>query len=79
MGSRRLKTNFLEDTHHQFIINDNLGIDIILRANDEGTKYEAFDVFDYENCEYLYTSNDIQLGLLLLKLHGEEVQEYEAN
>ena len=31
-----------------------LDYDIILRVNDNGTKYSSFDLFDYKNQKYLF-------------------------
>lgn len=36
----------MEDKHIQFCL-DGKDYDLILRVNDEGTRYEAFDIFDY--------------------------------
>ena len=41
----------LEDKHIQFLL-DGKDYDLILRTNDEGTAYVAFDIFDYLNQEY---------------------------
>ena len=41
----------IEDKHIQ-INND---FDLILRVNDEGTKYVAYDIFDYTNQEIILT------------------------
>ena len=41
----------IEDTHIQI----NQDFDLILRVNDEGTKYVAYDIFDYKNQEIVLT------------------------
>ena len=49
----------LEDKHLQINLKDDeqkimLDYDIILRVNDNGTKYSSFDLFDYKNQKYLF-------------------------
>ena len=49
----------LEDKHLQINLKDDeqkimLDYDIILRANNDGTKYSSFDLFDYKNQKYLF-------------------------
>jgi len=49
----------LEDKHLQINLKDDeqkimLDYDIILRVNDNGTKYTSFDLFDYKNQKYLF-------------------------
>jgi hypothetical protein len=44
----------MEDKHIQFFL-DGKDYDLILRVNDEGTQYVAFDVFDYEAQEYKFS------------------------
>lgn len=44
----------LEDTHRQFKIGDK-DFDLVLRTNDEGTEYVAFDIFDYDKQETVCT------------------------
>lgn len=41
----------IEDKHIQI----NQDFDLILRVNDEGTKYVAYDIFDYKNQETILT------------------------
>nr|BAR15794.1 hypothetical protein [uncultured Mediterranean phage uvMED] len=55
----------LEDKHIQVNLKDDeqkimLDYDIILRVNDNGTKYSSFDLFDYKNQKYLF-NNKLQL------------------
>ena len=50
----------MEDKHLQINLKDDeqkimLDYDIILRVNDNGTKYSSFDLFDYKNQKYLST------------------------
>jgi phosphatidate phosphatase PAH1 len=40
-----------EDKHIQFTLNGK-DYDLILRVDDAGETYEAFDIFDYEAQEY---------------------------
>ena len=40
-----------EDRHIQFTL-DGKDYDLILRVDDAGETYEAFDIFDYEAQEY---------------------------
>ena len=41
----------IEDKHIQI----NQDFDLILRVNDEGTKYVAYDIFDYTNQKIVLT------------------------
>lgn len=46
----------LEDKHIQLTLDKSLmNYDLILRANDKGTKYIAFDIFDYDNQQIIKT------------------------
>jgi hypothetical protein len=44
----------MEDKHIQFTL-DGKDYDLILRVDDEGKKYTAFDIFDYTSQEYKVT------------------------
>ena len=47
----------LEDTHLQIDLGDEYkqlwDYDVILRANDDGTAYTGFDIFDYKNQNHI--------------------------
>ena len=43
-----------EDKHIQFFL-DGKDYDLILRVDDEGTEYVAFDIFDYYEQEVVFT------------------------
>ena len=49
-----------EDKHIQLNLSEDVekimcDYDLILRVNDEGTKFIAFDIFDYANQKYIFT------------------------
>ena len=43
-----------QDKHIQFFLNGK-DYDLILRVDDEGKEYEAFDIFDYYEQEVVFT------------------------
>ena len=46
----------LEDKHIQLTMDKSLmNYDLILRTNDNGTKYIAFDIFDYDKQQIIKT------------------------
>ena len=46
----------IEDKHIQLNLDKCLyDFDLILRTNDDNTKYVAFDIFDYKNQKTLFT------------------------
>ena len=66
----------LEDKHIQLDLSNTLeksindlllNFDIILRANEDNTKYESFDIFDYKN----------QTMLATIKLDGSKAYTYK--
>ena len=49
-----------EDKHIQLNLSEDVekimcDYDLILRVNDKGTKFTAFDIFDYANQNYIFT------------------------
>ena len=49
-----------EDKHIQLNLSEDVekvmcDYDLILRVNDKGTKFIAFDIFDYVNQKYIFT------------------------
>ncbi len=49
-----------EDKHIQLNLSEDVekimcDYDLILRVNDKGTKFIAFDIFDYANQKYIFT------------------------
>ena len=51
----KLETKHIQLNHDEF--NDALlDYDLILRPNDKGTKYIIFDIYDYKNKDYIFST-----------------------
>ena len=54
------RSNMKQDKHIQLNLSEDVekimcDYDLILRVNDRGTKFIAFDIFDYANQKYIFT------------------------
>lgn len=77
MSHKELVSKGFQDVHIQLnLVNadekENQALrayDLILRANDEGTEYTSFDIFNYE----------LQKPIATIKLDGSEAWTYETD
>ena len=55
IGYDELKYKDIADTLEEDVEKIMCDYDLILRVNDRGTKFIAFDIFDYANQKYIFT------------------------
>ena len=51
----KLETKHIQLNHEEFE-DALLDYDLILRPNDKGTKYIMFDIYDYKNKDYIFST-----------------------
>ncbi len=51
----KLETKHIQLNHEEFE-DALLDYDLILRTNDKGTKYIIFDIYDYKNKDYIFST-----------------------
>jgi hypothetical protein len=51
----KLETRHIQLNHEEFE-DALLDYDLILRPNDKGTKYIIFDIYDYKNKDYIFST-----------------------